>query len=1112
MRRLASWLLTALSALPLAAQDPAAAAQDPAAAPAAIQKRIDELTTDESLAADAKTTALEALRRALESAKHLETLRASLQTAAAAKASAPDRLASRQAELTALEGNKPGPARPDLPLVDLEQGFATAQQAQTLAQQQAADLDKETARRAERRAAVPTRIAELQKRLGALPQSLPDAPEVDSRVRSAQRLALQQERLELEAEIAAAQAELQTYDAETELLRTERDLAARRVTAAKADADAWLLPLQAARAAAAQRAEQEARLAQLAADPRVKKLADANAGLAAEIARLGETRDRVERDRLSRVAELARLQQDFDEVKRRTELVGATDAIGALLRQRRMQLAQVARINQQESRSRSESIADAQLRSLEFDERRRRLVEDPDAWLVAELGGVEIVRDLPPFVLEEARRLRDARRDLLRQLTEGYASLLVTQIDLASAERQLTALIAGYRTYVTERVLGIRSSKPIWQYDFAATLAAAEWFARPSHWADFAVVAYGVLIAPAWPLLVALVLTVLFGMRRTLVGRLQAHGELAARGSTVAYLPTALAALDTLLLATPLPTALWFVGTMLLGAPESTEFVKAVAIGLQHTGWALLLVTVLAQVVRVKGLAEAHFQWQTTTIARLRANLPLLLLSVLPFVLLLGAIEAPGDDSWLGSVGALLLAGQLAVLLTVFWRLLHPSTGIVGGAGQTVNPAVHRLRRLWFLLGVGTPLLLLVMVVLGYEYTALQLARRLHLTFGAVLVAVLVQAMILRGLLLERRRLQLRHMQERLAAAKAGELPAGADTGAAGADPGSLARQTQTLVRGAVTVAAAVATFQIWIDVLPALGLLRRVELWSTLAADGTASAITLADLLLAGFVLLAAGAAARNLPALLELLVLQRLRMQAGERHAISTLARYGILIVGGVLAFGAIGIGWSKIQWLVAAVSLGLGFGLQEIFANFVSGLILLVERPIRVGDIVQIGETIGRVARIQIRATTIQDWDRKELVVPNREFVTSRFVNWTLSDGVVRWVVPVGIAYGSDTERALELLTAAAKRSRFVRDTPPVEAVMVAFGASTIDLNLRIFIDMNTLEPRWLTDLLQDIDRSFREAGIAIAFPQQDVHLDLSEPVLGLLRGLQRPASPS
>jgi len=792
-------------------------------------------------------------------------------------------------------------------------------------------------------------------------------------------------------------------------------------------------------------------------------------------------------------------------VEKRVELVGATDAVGLLLRQRRAQLTDTNRLYQQRTKSRRDRIADAQLQSFDFDERRRALVADPETWLQQELGGEAVASSLPQAVIAEARRLRDYRRDLLTQLAEGYSALLNTLIDVNSTERQLSELLLRYRAYVAERVLGIRSSAPIWQLDWRAAGRAVAWLSDGAQWQETGRGWLLAMLDDGWPFALLVPLVLLLGLRFLLQRRLVVHGERALRGSNVAYTPTALAALDTALLALPLPALVWLCGWRLALVPENTDFSKAMAAGALQAASALLLVTSLSAMVRPNGLAEAHFRWKTTTLSQLRAALPLLFVALVPFSFLLAALELFGDDSWLGSLGGLLLVAQSILLVIVFWRLLQPHTGIVGGSRTTTPTALYRFRRLWFVIGVGTPAALLLMVALGYEYTALQLARRLQTTVAVLLLGVFVHAMIVRSLVLERRRLQMRRAQERLQAAKASE-PAAAAVELAVAeapDPQWLTRQTQALLRGAITIAVAIAAFQIWVDVLPALGILRRIELWNG-GTDAAPVPVTLANVLLSLFVLLAAVAAARNLPALLELLVLQRLRMQAGERHAISTLARYGIVIVAIVLAFACIGIGWNKVQWLVAAVSVGLGFGLQEVFANFVSGLILLFEQPIRVGDVVTVGTTTGRVLRIRIRATTIQDWERKELVVPNREFVTSRFVNWTLTDSIVRWTIPVGVAYGSDLGKALPLLVQIAGESRAVVKEPRPEALLVGFGDSNLSLELRLFVDMNAIETRWQSELLEAISRRFAEAGLVMAFPQRDVHINLTDGRLDLAPG--------
>lgn len=180
-----------------------------------------------------------------------------------------------------------------------------------------------------------------------------------------------------------------------------------------------------------------------------------------------------------------------------------------------------------------------------------------------------------------------------------------------------------------------------------------------------------------------------------------------------------------------------------------------------------------------------------------------------------------------------------------------------------------------------------------------------------------------------------------------------------------------------------------------------------------------------------------------------------------------------------------------LAAALTFGLGFGLQEIVANFVSGLILLVERPIRVGDVVTIGNLMGTVTRIQIRATTITLWDRSEMIVPNKEFIATKLVNWTLSGSKRRIEIPLRIAYGVNLEQVKEILANAAKAHPSVLSEPEPVALLLAFGDDAISMELRFVVDFG----QGLTtkdEVQMAIEHAFREHGIEFALPQRQVRV--------------------
>lgn len=225
---------------------------------------------------------------------------------------------------------------------------------------------------------------------------------------------------------------------------------------------------------------------------------------------------------------------------------------------------------------------------------------------------------------------------------------------------------------------------------------------------------------------------------------------------------------------------------------------------------------------------------------------------------------------------------------------------------------------------------------------------------------------------------------------------------------------------------------------------------------------------------------------------MLSRLQLRQGTSYAITTILTYSITVIGAVTALGSLGVSWDKLQWLVAALSVGLGFGLQEIFANFVSGLIILFERPVRIGDTVTIGTFSGTVSRIRIRATTIIDFDRKEVIIPNKAFVTERLINWSLSDTVTRVLIKLGVAYGSDLDKVKEILLQAAHENARVMSDPAPLVFFLNFGASTLDHELRVYVRELGDRSYTVDELNRSIDKLCRENGINIAFNQLEVYL--------------------
>ncbi len=225
---------------------------------------------------------------------------------------------------------------------------------------------------------------------------------------------------------------------------------------------------------------------------------------------------------------------------------------------------------------------------------------------------------------------------------------------------------------------------------------------------------------------------------------------------------------------------------------------------------------------------------------------------------------------------------------------------------------------------------------------------------------------------------------------------------------------------------------------------------------------------------------------------MLVRLDLPRGVAGAVSLIVHYLVLALGFLLAMAAAGIEMSRFALLAGAFGVGIGFGLQNVVNNFVSGLILIFERPIQVGDTVEIGSVMGTIGRIGIRSSTVRTFDGADVIVPNADLISGQVINWTLSDRFRRGEIDVGVAYGTDPEEVLPLLIRAAAGHPRVLESPEPQALFLGFGASSLDFKLRFWSD--NFDDFWQirSDVVVEVNHLIREAGIEIPFPQRDLHL--------------------
>ncbi|MEM9410043.1 MAG: mechanosensitive ion channel domain-containing protein [Planctomycetota bacterium] len=502
-------------------------------------------------------------------------------------------------------------------------------------------------------------------------------------------------------------------------------------------------------------------------------------------------------------------------------------------------------------------------------------------------------------------------------------------------------------------------------------------------------------------------------------------------------------------------------------------------------------VSFITNCLKPLGLAERFLRWDPNVCQAILKTTTKLIWVSLPLLWLYTALESFEGGKWNDSLG------RVAFMLAMFVFTIGLRQTYIAVRRFCRNCPNDREQGLgfWTRLFLGSmtfcPAILAILSAAGYHFTAVQLSWRFYWTLVIVVGVAVFTSFVSRLLLIMQFRMKLQQSRELVLSGEDESI----------VDIAEVTMQLNRLLRVFATVSIAIIGWQIWSSVLPAVGYLDDAGLWQKYTKDGT-EWVTLRDVLVSLSVLAITTVLSRNLPGLLEIVLLDRLPLDRGGRYAISFIFRYIVATTGILMAFNWLGFSWSTVQWLAAGLTVGLGFGLQEIFANLVSGLIILIERPVRVGDFVTVNGVSGHILRVQLRATTIKDLDHRELIVPNKKFITDDVMNWTLSDRSTRVIINVGVAYGSDTTKVQRVLLDVAKENPLVKNIPMPEVVFSSFGESTLDFELRVMISTREVYYRVIHELNMAVDAAFREERIEIAFPQRDVHI----------HGLQNSASDS
>jgi len=696
----------------------------------------------------------------------------------------------------------------------------------------------------------------------------------------------------------------------------------------------------------------------------------------------------------------------------------------------------------------------------------------------------------PPERLNDLRtsafRLLNTRAEIVQALLLQQTRLATVQGDAEQTLHELVTSTNKLDNILDARLLWTPSHKPVDAAWFTQLSQDFSTFSGARRWGRVAVnVQHAIVAAPLTSAAAAIVFMLLVMARWRLAQKLEQFTAPMRRIRTDRLALTGKALFWTLVAAAPMAFAFWTLSYLCRQLPTTGNLTEETAYAFAALVMPAYAVACLRVMMLENGLAQSHFRWPRPRREALSAAAPWFAVCVMPTLFVLRLLLLRGPPAPIDTVGRLLLALSAIGFAAVAWRLFAPGRlwtvrGTVLAEPLRMRQAVHIVMSLGFVLMAG-------LVLYGYFVTVMTLSRHVIASLGVLLLIASVNGLAVRWLVLGERRLALKRLEQKQESAEEQR-----DRDDAGATPepepeeitvAAVGEQTRRLLRWLTALAVILSLLWIWSDVTPALAMLDDIAVWKD-------ENVTLLGVLEALIVLSLTWLATGNLPGLLEVSVLRRFNVDAPTRYAVTTITRYIILFAGTCAGLALLGLRWSSFKWLAAGFSVGLGFGLQEIFANFISGLMVLFERPVRVGDTVSIGNVEGTVTRIRTRATTIVDADHREVIVPNKSFITERLTNWTLSDSITRIVIRVAVSYRSDPRLAQRLLIQTATTHSLVLSDPAPVCFLSVFGDNAQLFDLNVFVAEVNQRPIVKNDLQLSIAEVFRENDIEIAFPQMDL----------------------
>ncbi len=737
----------------------------------------------------------------------------------------------------------------------------------------------------------------------------------------------------------------------------------------------------------------------------------------------------------------------------------------------------------------------AEIPAIHLDYKLDELIPDLNIWIYDVRRYRENIFDVNSYVdnliakdasLEDYRSdletLINKRRDLYDELYSGLSTALTIAIDLKAKYEQYSAIRNRVNSAISDHLFWIASNQglgvnfvtsfyPLLKIQVSSFVTNLK---NPTYWTANITTLLTILSS-------IIILSIIIKSISSKLTRFDNKLALKLDKEQDRYWVTPLAFFNKFILV--IPKVSWVIA---IGAIVIYVALDNSAHQVQVTLMFALHVTIFIfylELLKPNSIAQRHFSYSPSKLSSLRLIVDKVYWLIIPILIVANIKEINPINISDDVIGYCIVLLFLCALTYVIFNYIKYKLS---------SSEVNLLGIVVYFIYIAVPVTLLIMLALGYYYTVVKLINRIAFSFYLCLGYVFISNIIRRILyvaelkLVTKARLNKNKFEEKQKSSALDSLRLEL-----------INVKAYKLINIILLCITGFFLYLQWQDLAGVLSYLDTIHIFtSSSIVDGKeviSNVLTLADVITAIFILLVATILNKNLPALLErLFLLKQTVVYKSTSYTVRIISSYIITTLGIIFAAGALGISWSNLQWLVAALSVGLGFGLQEIFANFVSGIIILFERQIRVGDIITLNNLSGTVKRIRIRAITIVSFDNKEVVIPNRQFITTALTNWSLSNTITKLDFIVGVAYDADVQKAKKILNDIVRRCENLSTEHNYKIFISSLDASCVTITCEVFVkEIGLRKPTYDYLSTKTLER-FAKEGIEIPFNQLDVKI--------------------